>query len=396
MSAQGHALLSPSSSHRWIHCTPSARLEENEVDKGSEFAREGSTAHALCERNLRLLLAGISSMDEVSDEPNLILDAHNEYMEGEDYHSKEMEICADEYVSIVWNKYQDALSSTKDSVLYVESKLDFSEFIPGSFGTADAIIITDGTMEVIDFKYGKGVEVSAVENSQMMIYALGALREYEVMYDIKNVRMTIVQPRKYNISEYELSVDELIKWANKTLVPAAKKANLGEGEQEPGEWCRFCKIKATCAKLANQAISVYTKNEIKERIADTDMGTILGLIPAIKAWCTAVEDYATAQAIAGKEYNGYKVVEGRSLRRITSPDELGAKLLDAGYADIYKPRELKPIGELEKFVGKKEFAVLADGFIEKPKGKPTLVPNSDKREPMNYNSAVEDFKNINL
>lgn len=391
MSATGHALLSPSSSHRWINCTPSARLEENETDSGSVFAEEGSVAHALCELKLLTLLDGGSGI--YGEE---IRKAKEEVVAGEKYIDNEMQECSDSYAADVWGKYNEALQKTPDAKLLVEVGLDFGKYIPDSFGTADAIIIADGQIEVIDFKYGKGVEVSAVENTQMMIYALGAIEEFGGEYDIKSVCMTIIQPRKANISEYTMTAVELSVWAYNVLIPTARLADKGEGEQVPGEWCRFCKIKATCAALANRAIATYTQHEVKERIGDAEMPDILKLIPSIKSWCTAVEDYATAQAVNGKVYEGYKIVEGRSVRKISDPEALADVLAGNGYNDVYKPLELKTIGDLEKMVGKKRFAELSQDFIERAKGKPSLVPESDRRPPMDYTSAEEEFKNINL
>lgn len=385
MGASSHALLSPSSSHRWLHCTPSARLEEHVEDKGSEYAEQGTCAHALCECKLRHLL-GTEDMDSI-----------NEYKSLRDkWYDTEMENCTSDYVEIVWNKYQEALKVDPRAQLLIEQKLNFSSWIPDSFGTADAEIVTEDTMEVIDFKYGKGVEVTAVKNTQMMIYALGALGEFDLDYDIRKVRMTIVQPRLHNVSEWEISVEELKQWADTTLKAAAIAAFRGEGEQKAGEWCKFCKVKARCAVLANNAVAAYTQHTEKTLISDDEMPAILELLPAIKSWCTAVEDYALAMAIDGHKWNGYKVVEGRSTRKVTDPDGLSSKLEFAGYNDIYKPAELKPIGDLERMIGKKTFASLSAGYIDKPAGKPTLVSEDDKRPEINVNSAVEDFKDIKV
>ncbi len=395
MAAESHALLSPSSSHRWINCTPSARLEENVPDEGSVFSREGTVAHALCECKLISLIVGDDS-EILNSSPyyEQYCDSLHTIAEGHYFVDAEMEACSDEYVSIVWNKYQEALKNTPDARIFVERRLDFTQYIPESFGTADAIIIADGTMEVIDFKYGKGVEVSAIENPQMMIYALGAVAEYEVEYRIDNVRMAIVQPRKHNLSEYEISVSDLVTWAKGTLMPAAALAIKGAGDQKPGEWCRFCKVKATCSVLANQSISVYTQHEDKATITDKEMPAILALIPAIKSWCTAVEQYAIARAIDGAEFEGFKLVAGRAVRKVTDPSELASRMEEAGHEDVWKPRELKTITELESLVGKKLFAELSRGLIDKPEGKLTLVPLSDKREPLHVNTAAEDFKDI--
>lgn len=362
-------------------------------DKGSVYAEEGSCAHALCESGLLRLL----NVERGGQYAEAQRKAEQEFEAGrEKFYNAEMQEAVDIYVATVWEKYRDAVKTTLDAELFVEKKLDFGKYIPGSFGTADAIIIADGVMEVIDFKYGKGVEVSATQNTQMMIYALGALDAYSWEYDIKSVRMTIVQPRKANVSEYELSVEDLSKWQEEELTPAAQRAEKGEGKQEPGEWCRFCKVKARCARLADQATDAYLRHENKELISDTEMPPLLALLPAIKVWATAVEEYALARAVSGVEFEGWKVVEGRSMRKITDPDTLRTRLLDAGVKDIYKPVELRPIGELEKLVGKKEFATRAIGCVVKPEGKPTLVPSSDKRASKTYNSAQMDFENLQL
>lgn len=363
-------------------------------DKGSVYAEEGSCAHALCESKLLHYL----NVETGGKYEQALKAARDEFEQGrEKYSTDEMKEATDLYVSAVWEKYRDALKSTADAQLFVEKRLDFTKYIPDSFGTADAIIIADGMMEVIDFKYGKGVEVSATENTQMMIYALGALDAYSWEYDIRCVRMTIIQPRKQNISEYELSVEELSKWQEEKLTPAARKANKGEGEQKPGEWCRFCKVQAQCAKLAEQALSVHSEHKDKGLITAEQMPAILEVIPTIKKWCTAVEEYALAKAIEGTKYKGWKVVEGKSNRTIINQNLLIERLLEAGATDIYKPQELKGIGELEKMVGKKKFTAMSPNCVVKPKGKPTLAPSSDDREECdNYSSAQKDFENVNI
>lgn len=380
-----HALLSPSSAKRWLNCTPSACLEQKEEDRGSEFAEEGTCAHALCEIKLRELLG-----DDTTD-------AQKEFDELKDkWYSKDMENHAEDYASTVWGKYQEALKKCPDARMFVEKRLSFVDWIPESFGTADAIILADDVIDVIDFKYGRGVEVSAVENPQMAIYALGALAEYDIDYDFKTVRMTIIQPRLYNYSEWETSAKELKDWAEKILKVQAKLAFKGKGKQIAGEWCKFCKVKAKCAVLANDAIAAYTQHDTKELISDNDMGQVLSLIPAIKTWCSAVEEYALGQALSGKKWPGYKVVEGRTSRKVVDPDTLVERIVEAGHeeSELYKPKELRALGELERLVGKKNFFQISEGCVEKTGGKPTLVPEYDKRPEMNVNSAEEDFKNI--
>lgn len=377
-----HALLSPSSAHRWLHCTPAPLLEAKEEEKSSAYADEGTLAHAICAMKLKLWLQQDTGEEE------------KEVAQYAKYHTAEMEDYTDTYVSIVLEKFGAALQKTPDAKLLVETRLDFTEYIPESFGTGDAVIIADGTMEVIDFKYGKGVKVSAVENPQMMIYALGALSKFSFDYRIEDVKMTIVQPRIDNLSEYELHITDLWEWAEFTLRPKAKRAFKGEGEQVPGEWCQFCKVKARCKALAREAVEASEWRPDPKLVTKEDMETLLPKLPVIKTWLAGVEEFALEQALAGTSFSGYKVVEGRSIRKIAEPEVVQAILNVEGYSDeaIMKPEELKGISDLEKVVGKKKFNELCGEYIVKPQGKPTLVPESDKRPA--YNAAADDFKDI--
>ena len=377
-----HALLSPSSAHRWLHCTPAPLLEAKEEEKSSAYADEGTLAHAICAMKLKLWLQQDTGEEE------------KEVAQYAKYHTAEMEDYTDTYVSIVLEKFGAARQKTPDAKLLVETRLDFTEYIPESFGTGDAVIIADGTMEVIDFKYGKGVRVSAVENPQMMIYALGALSKFSFDYRIEDVKMTIVQPRIDNLSEYELHITDLWEWATFTLMPAARRAFKGEGEQVPGEWCQFCKVKARCKALAREAVEASEWRPDPKLVTKEDMETLLPKLPVIKTWLAGVEEFALEQALAGTSFNGYKVVEGRSIRKIAEPAIVQAILNVEGYSDeaIMKPEELKGISDLEKVVGKKKFNELCGEYIVKPQGKPTLVPESDKRPA--FNAAADDFKDI--
>lgn len=379
-----HALLSPSASHRWLHCTAAPRLEEGIKDEGSDYAAEGTLAHAYCAMKLKEFL-GLPTDGEKEEIAAL----------QEKYGTGEMSEYTDTYATIVLEKFNAARAVTPDAQLLVETRLDFSDYVPEAFGTADAIIIADGTMEIIDFKYGKGVKVPAVENSQMMIYALGAYARFAFEYRIDNLRATIVQPRIDNLSEYEITVEELTSWASNVLTPAAEKAYKGEGPQTPGSWCRFCKVKNQCRALADKckaAVAVDPKLITPEELAKD----VLPMVPIVKTWISGVEEFALAQALSGVQLPGWKIVEGRSIRKITDTDSVADALTKSGYtrSDIYKPIEMRTITELEKLVGKKQFAALCGEWVNKPQGKPTLAPESDKRKAID--PIADDFKGINI
>lgn len=381
--ASKHALLSPSAAHRWMNCTAAPLLEKDVEDKGSTFAEEGTLAHAYCAKKLKEFL-GLSVDEEKYEIAQL----------SEQYHSGEMDEYTDTYKTIVLEKFNAARAKTKDAQLLVEVKLDFSHYVPDAFGTSDAIIIADGVMEVIDFKYGKGVKVSAVENPQMMIYALGAWDLFNFEYDIRKVRMTIVQPRIDNLSEFELNAADLINWAVDELQPKANEAYAG-GKQKPGNWCQFCKVKPNCKALSSMCIEAQQANPDPRKISKEVMeSTILPLLSTFKTWLTGVEEYSLEQALSGVQYRGFKIVEGRSIRKITNPTAVMELLSKEGFAkEAYiKPTELRSITDLEKLIGKKRFCTICAEYINKPQGKPTLVPESDKRPA--FNQAADDFKDI--
>ncbi len=379
-----HALLSPSAAHRWMNCTAAPRLEENIADSGSSYAEEGTLAHAYCAKHLKEFLH-VPTKDEEAEIAELF----------DKYHTGEMDEYTETYKTIVLEKYNAARTITPDAQLLVEVRLDFSEWMPEAFGTADAVIIADGTMEIIDFKYGKGVKVSAVKNPQMMIYALGAYQQFSFEYNIERVRMTIVQPRIDNLSEYELNKWDLLAWATYQLHPKAKEAYEGKGHQMPGEWCQFCKVKATCKALADLTFAAVEQHPDPKTIAPEEMAVrILPMLDTIKTWVKGVDEYTLEQALNGTKYDGYKLVAGRSVRKITDPEAVMSALSENQFAeDAYmKPRELKTITDLEKIVGKKRFNEICGDWINKPQGKPTLVPNTDKRPEL----STDDFQNVDL
>lgn len=381
---EAHALLSPSAAYRWLNCTAAPRLEADVPDTGSSFAEEGTLAHAYCAMKLKQFL-GLNVEDEEKEIAEL----------NDKYHTGEMDEYTDTYATVVLEKYNAARTKTPDAQLLVETRLDFGQYIPDAFGTADAIIIADGCMEIIDFKYGKGVRVSAEHNPQMMIYALGAYDRFSFDYRIERVRMTIVQPRIDNLSEFEITVQELTKWADNTLKPAAEKAYKGDGPQKPGEWCQFCKVKNQCRALVDKCKGVVAADP-KLITAEELAKDVLPMVPLVKTWISGVEEYALAQALSGVQLPGWKIVEGRSVRKIVNQEAAAAALNGAGYApaEIYKPTELRTITDLEKMVGKKRFAELMGDYIDKPAGKPTLAPESDKRQAIN--TAADDFKGIEI
>ncbi len=377
-----HALLSPSSAHRWLNCTAAPRLEEHVQDSGSDYAREGTLAHAYCARHLKTFLGQNTKAEE--DEISLF----------KEYHTGEMDEYTEVYKSIVLEEYSRARSKTDDAILLVERRLDFSEYIPDAFGTSDAIVVSDGTMTVIDFKYGKGVVVSAEKNPQMMIYGLGAYLQYSFDFRIDTIRLMIIQPRVGNYSTWEISVKDLLAWADGTLRPKAREAYSGKGVQNAGDWCQFCKVKHRCRKLRDGCLSFWSEYRDREVLSLDEVAEVLPQLPQIKMWMAGIEEFALKEALDGHTVNGYKVVAGRSNRHIADPDAVIAVLRENGYQPdaIMKPQELRTITELEKLCGKKNFTALCGDYIEKPEGKPTLVPVSDKREAIN--PAADDFKDI--
>lgn len=382
-----HALLSPSSASRWLSCTAAPKLESKFPDTSSAAAEEGTLAHALaeliCRRNLNLITKAKYRSEFADIEKNL-------------YYTKDMHRHCDDYAALVMERYTDALSRTEDAIIKLEHRLDLSAFVPEGFGTGDCIIIADGWIEVIDLKYGKGVEVSATENKQMMLYGLAALEEFSVLYDITNVRMSIHQPRMNNYSSYEIDALELLRWGWEVVRFKAQEAYEGKGSYQPGDHCKFCKAKASCRALADQNMQVLRHDFAESQTLTPDeISEVLGQMDAIRSWLTAVEEYALAQAIDGKEWPGYKLVEGRSNRTITDADKAAEILIQQGVpTEAVWIKKLNTITALEKEMGKAAFNEALSAYIAKPPGKPTLVPASDKRPAIGTaQAAINDFSN---
>ena len=376
-----HALLSASSSHRWLNCPPSARLCEDYEDKGSEYAQEGTDAHSLCEHKLKAALG----MDSANPTETL------------SFYSEEMEQCACDYAAYVMELVAEAKETCKDPVVLVEQRLDFSRFVQEGFGTGDCVIIADGTLYIVDYKHGKGVEVSAVDNPQMMLYALGALELFDGIYDIDTVQMAIFQPRRDNVSVCVMAKDDLLAWAEGELAEKAKLAYDGEGGFACGDWCRFCKAKAACRKRAEYNLEMAKYDfAMPATLEDAEIAAILARADELSSWAEDVQEFALQQALGGVRYEGWKLVRGRSNRKYTDEAAVAEAVKKAGF----NPYEEKLLGitAMTAALGKKKFADIIEkaGLTEKPPGKPALVPASDKRQEMELPdraaSAQEDFK----
>lgn len=378
-----HALLSPSAASRWMVCTPSARLEAQFPDSAGQAASEGTLAHELAELLLKNHLKRITKTDykhqlKLIQANVLYTDSMLEY--------------ADEFKSFVLEQFE---ASGKDSRIFLEKRLDMTDYIQEGFGTGDVVIIADHTLTIIDLKYGKGVLVNATENKQMMLYALGALKDYYLLYDILRVQMTIYQPRINNFSTWEISLEDLMVWAENELKPRAALAWEGTGELIAGDHCQFCRAKATCRANMDYQLEL-ARHEFKQPdlITPAEVSDILTRAKSFKNWLDAVESFALAEALNGAQWPGFKLVEGRSNRVITDEQAAAQQLLEAGYdeTDIYKPKAIFGITALEANIGKKEIAKYLNNLIEKPPGKPTLVSEDDKRPALNStDAAIKDF-----
>ena len=370
-----HAALSASSSHRWMNCPPSVRLTEHIADNGSIYAAEGSEAHALCEYKLRQLL-GMEAENPLN------------YPGGLQYYDSTMEDAATGYAAFVMELLEEIRQTCADPIVMVEQHLNFSRWVKDGFGTGDAVIVADRILQVVDFKYGTGVPVSAEGNSQMRLYALGALDMFGELYDIEVVKMTIYQPRLSNISTDTISRADLLDWAENTLRPVAELAYKGEGELNAGSWCRFCKLRTTCRKRAEANLALAQHDfKLPPTLSDEEISIILNQLDDLSSWAADVREYALTAALSGTHFDGWKLVEGRANRRYTNEEAVAQAVIGSGH-DPYE-RKLLSITAMERLLGKKQFATLLADLVERPQGKPTLVPASDKRPEMT--NAKNDF-----
>ena len=373
-----HAYLSASASHRWLACPPSAKLCANILDQASEYAQQGTDCHELC----AYLVEKALGREVIDPTENLT------------YYDAEMQNCAEEYRNYVLEQIEAAKEFCKDPQVMIEQRLDFSRWVENGFGTGDCVIVADEVLQIIDYKHGLGVLVSAGDdehggNSQMMCYALGALEVFGDIYDINQIKMTIFQPRRDNISTYTISKDDLLKWADEVLAPTAQLAYVGEGEFKSGDHCTFCKVKATCRKRAEYNLELAKYDfEMPATLDDTEIAAILEKVDEMISWGNDIKEYALQQAQSGVHFEGWKVVEGRSNRKYTDEAAVAFAVKDAGF-DPYE-KKLLGVTAMSTLLGKKKFEELLGGLIYKPPGKPALVPESDKRPAMN--TAIDDFK----
>lgn len=415
---RSHAVLSASASKQWINCPPSARLQEGFPNESSPYAQEGTFMHEVGEFKIRHDYLHEDVQRPVSEE----------------WDSAEVEQVTDIYYDFVVSTIEDLKKSGSEPLLFIEAKLDYSHIAPSGFGIGDVVIIGEtpegqGVIHVIDLKAGKGVFVDADHNSQLMLYALGALKAYGYIWNIELIRMTIVQPRLENVSTFECTRAELEDWGE-SIKPIARMAYEGKGEQKTGDWCRFCRAKPRCQACADEALALVRSEFVdldaqengafsediraspeevspeEKACADTELPVfkqpaliplpalerILPTLNRISAWIEAVFAYLSFEAIRhGLKVKGYKVVEGRSHRTFTDLDAVAKTATENGFTDIYK-KELIPLTGFEKMMGKKKFVELLGKFVVKPRGKLSFVPESDPRESVENGGAEQDFE----
>ncbi len=384
-SQRSHAILSASGAVRWLNCPPSALMEAELPDTSTEYSRAGTLAHEFCDINLKEYFQYMSK--------SVCTRNRNKFRKEESY-SQEMEEHAKGYLDYVIEKIKD-----EDAYVLAETKVDFSGYVPDGFGTCDCIIIQNDTLTIIDFKYGVGVKVSAENNPQMKLYALGAIDMFSEVYDFDKVEMCIYQPRLNNIDECISSVEEIVVWGEKVVRPTAELAINGKGEFKGGDYCHFCKLSAKCKHLCQHNMEVI-KDEFKDEsgtlstacLTPNDYAMILERMKLVKNWLTKVEDHVIHGILNNElEIPGYKVVEGRSIRKYRNADEVANRLINNGYEEsvIYE-KNLLSLSKLEKVLGKKTFTELLSDMVDKPKGKPTIALATDKRPSYTLDVDFED------
>ena len=369
-----HAVLSASSAHRWLTCPPLPRLERFFENETSEVANEGTVAHSLAEHKLRKLLG-----QKTRKPKSKFID-------------KDMEQYTDDYANYIHELLQTIRQTTKDPIVLIEQRLDFSNYVPDGFGTGDCLIIADKTLYIIDLKYGRGVSVSAVNNPQMMLYALGALNLFDALYDIDEVSLTIFQPRKYNISSEVKTVKELESWAESELKDKAELAFKGEGIVTYGPWCQFSNCKAVL-RARKDYHDKLTRFQLASPhlLTDAEIEEVLEHVDDLVKWAVDVKEYATKVALeTDKTWSKFKLVEGRSNRKFNDEEKVAEIALANGYTDIYR-KNLITLTDMERMMGKEVFNTLLGKHVTKPKGKVTLVPKTDSRKELVVHNVKQEF-----
>lgn len=381
-----HALLSASSSERWLHCPASVQLTKDMPDTTSEYAEEGRLAHAIAELKVRKKF--IEPMGSRTFNTRM-----NKLKRAERY-QEEMQSYTDSYLDYI---SEIVMSFPSTPYITVEKQVDYSNYAPEGFGTCDCIILGGDILHIIDFKYGKGVPVSAEGNAQMRLYALGTLNVYSALYGINTIKMTIVQPRLDRISTDEVPMHELLDWGINVVKPKAVEAYEGTGGYFAGDWCRWCKAKAICQTRAGDCLSTVEEHGYTpiNLLCPEDMADILSRAGRIKKWLTDVQDYALKETLAGRTIPGWKVTEGRSVRAFADSDAAFDLLKQNGYSpDLLYERKPLPLTGVESLLGKKQFQDLLGPFVVKAPGKPTLVPETDQRPPYQKSTAKGDFAEL--
>lgn len=381
MSNKKHALLSASGADRWLICTPSARLSSSKGEGESIYADEGTLAHEISEWRIKEVLFGLDLSNHI-----------NKLMQ-HDLFQEEMMDYVNEYAEFVVEKIRNAPAG---AMFVQEHQVNLRDWIPDGFGTTDVSIASDEYLEVIDLKYGKGVPVDAYENGQMLVYALGVHRDFGILFNYKKIRLTIYQPRIGNISTYETDITNLFRWANEVLRPTALRAYEGIGELVPGDHCRFCKLKPTCAAFAKFNLEVAKREFDITEMTDDQIVKVLSRSKQIKNWLTSVENYALKESLTGRKFPGIKLVEGRSNRVVQNPEKLKETLIGLGLSEE-QFMESKILGttKMTKLLGSKKFRENVEQYLFKPPGKPTLVDLEDKRPEYDRNAAASlEFEEI--
>ena len=376
-----HAKLSASGANQWLNCPPSIKASEGVGDKSTTFAQEGTFAHEISELYFSNLFENLSDED---------FKQQLEQSKSNEYYSEELLEYVKQYVDIVEEKINEA-KAQDEPILFFEHRLDLTRYVPESFGTGDVVIYYNGTVEIIDLKYGKGVEVSALNNPQLRLYGLGAYELLKDFEDVHTIKTTIIQPRLHNISSESMKADDLVEWGLNTVKPQAIKAHNGEGEFNAGNHCRFCKIRHSCRARA-EANNVEAEDmKAPATLNDGELAELLHKLPEIKRWANDVEEYCREQAFENsRQFDGWKVVEGRANRKYVDDEQVYKRL-----KEHYDPKEVSEtkvlsISKLEKQLGKKKVSEILSDLVTKPQGKATLVTEDDKREPIT-NSAENDF-----